>query len=174
MRIILLLFVTAAISTGAFAQTGVKWQKTAIGNSGAYVYMPGPCEPAVMEKSPDSSLVYTMNSVVDNYVFDVVFVKMSERVGPDEMEPLLISYMDFLKGTFEVTSAAGYGKGHTLGTHDTAKGVLDYWTDKDGNSITIMGWIDAQYIAVLAITGTKSADYNVSDVFRKGIRFPGD
>ncbi len=174
MRYTLLFWMLAAFTTGLFAQEGVKFQKVAIGNSGAYAYMPGPCDPAVLEKSPDSSLVYTMNTVVDNFVFDVVLVKLNVYVAPQEVEPLLESYLDFLKTPLEIVSAAGYGKGHTLTTHPAAKGILDYWKDKDGNEVKVMGWADTQYIAVMIITGKTTPNLGVSDVFMKGIRFPGD
>jgi hypothetical protein len=160
-----------------YTQTTVPhFEKTAVGKSGAYAYMPAKAGEATEEYSPDSSKVYTLNCSLDKYNFDVIFVKLREPVsGNADIETLLVAYLDYLKEALQVTKATGYGKGHTLDTHTTATGIIDYWSDAENNEMSVTGWADGNYIAVLLITG--SAQYpntSVSQVFFKGIRFPGD
>ena len=176
MRHIIIFFISIAPLFATSQSTAPHFEKKAIGKSGAYAYLPGQVEDVDLSYSPDSSKVYTIGSTIKDYRFDVIFVALSTPAQSDEdVSPLLEAYMDYLKGALEVTSSAGYGKGRTLSTHPAAKGMIDYWKDKDKNEMTVTGWADKKYIAVLVITGPEQyPQVSVADVFFKGFRFPGD
>ncbi len=165
-----------AIGTFSQAQKAPKFEKTPIGNSGAYVYMPAKGEPAELTYSEDKSKVYTMNVEFDDYLYDVVFVELAEPLESETIaEGMLIEYIDYLKTVLETKECAGYGKGRTLSTHNGARGVIDYCKDSDNYELQITGWADKKYLAVLIITGEHQyPNPSVSDIFFKGIRFPGD
>ncbi len=88
---------------------------------------------------------------------------------------MLIEYIDYLKTVLETRECVGYGKGRTLSTHKGSVGVIDYCEDRDNSEVQIAGWADKKYMAVLIITGEhQDPNSSVSDIFFKGIRFPGD
>lgn len=173
---LLLLFV----GSSAFSQNSLRFTKYDVGTSGCKLYLPDTPDPVDLSYSPDSSKVYTIEALDSTtnayYHFGAIVVDLKGgALADDEKEDMIISYMDYLKTAFNIESSAGYGKGHTLTTHETAKGVLDYWVDKDGDHWKVMGWAAEQYIIVQFVYGPR--DYpntNVLDIFFKGIRFPGD
>jgi hypothetical protein len=155
-----------------FGQSTPRFQKANILTSGCAAYFPNGIPAFEMTLSEDSSKVYTGEVNVDNYVFGIICVKLSEKVG-SEKEDLLINYLDFLKSAFKIKGSAGYGKGHTLESCPSAVGVIDYWEDADGTKYQIKGWINESYLAVLYINGkTDYPNLNIANVFLNGFRFP--
>lgn len=172
----LLLFL---LSAPLFAQKAPKFAKYPIGNSGLNIYLPAQPDSVTLAYSPDSSKVYTIESLDSSsgkyYHFGAIVVDLKEKLAGGEEEDMIIAYLDYLKTAFEITESAGYGKGHTLETHPAAKGVIDYWKDKEGDEWRIFAWADTNYVVVMFEYGP--GDYpneNVIEIFRKGIRFPGD
>ncbi|MFO0749767.1 MAG: hypothetical protein U1F43_29465 [Myxococcota bacterium] len=65
---------------------------------------------------------------------DGIGVRFKEPMAEgDDLKGVLTSYMDYLKTTFGITGAAGYGLGHRLDSEPEARGVIDFWVDKDGD-----------------------------------------
>lgn len=154
------------------------WQKVDIGASGCKAYFPGiPPEATVMLTS-DSSKMYTMSLPSDHwegYYFNLITVVLKDGQFTGNEENMLISYMDFLKQQFGVTEAMGYGKGHTLDTHPTSKGIIDYWENSDGYYFTLTGWCAEDILTIMYVVGEQNhLDYNICNMFFKGFRFPGD
>lgn len=149
--------------------------KTDIGQSGCAAYLPEGMPAFGLDKSEDSSDVYTSEIELDSFVFGCIAVRFSEpfiNSSPEEMEELLISYMEFLKGPFEITGATGYGKGHRLDGFPEARGVIDYWEDGNGNQYAVKGWVNQKYIGFLYIGGAKEYPYvNVQQMYLDGFRF---
>jgi hypothetical protein len=152
--------------------------KINIGESGCTAYMIGKPGEVSVSKSPDGSDIFTVESISQkwpDHQFGLILVRL---VGMDEgvvKEQLLMAYMDYLKGQFSITASAGYGKGHTLETHPTAKGVIDYWEGSDGLKWVLKGWTAEDFLVVMFISGPETFDnINVQQVFFNGIRFPGD
>lgn len=152
--------------------------KIEIASSGCSAYMIGKPGEVSISNSPDGSEIFTVESVSQkypDYQFGVILVKL---IGIDEnvdREQLLMAYMDFLKTPFSITASAGYGKGHTLETHASAKGVIDYWEGSDGLKWVLQGWAAEDYLVVMFISGPQTFDnVSIQKVFFNGIRFPGD
>jgi hypothetical protein len=135
------------------------------------------CDPKEFEKtfSEDSSIVYTGDCEADSLTYGIICVKLKEAVNSGEdAEELMISYLDYLKSIFEITTAAGYGKGQTLSGNPGARGVIDYWKDKEGNEQKVKGWTDGKFISVMYIKANGELEETEKmNAFLNGFRFPG-
>lgn len=149
-------------------------KKYPVSKSGCSIYMF--CDPGEFEKSysEDSSKVYTGECVKDGFTYGLICVQLKDSVSSgQDGEALLESYLDFLKGQFNIRSASGYGKGMHLNNNEDIIGIIDYWQSEDKNQWSIQGWTDGKIIAVLYVKGMEQADYNKQQLFFKGFRFPG-
>jgi len=135
------------------------------------------CDPGNFELSisPDSSAVYTGECKDGNITYDVICVKMKEKIDSlNDAEAVLIQYLDYLRTSFEITEAAGYEKGqHLKGMEKTTRGVLDNWKDKDGMNIKVKGWTNGKYISVHLVISAEKIDETKTSVFLDGIVFAG-
>ncbi len=149
--------------------------KTAIGSSGCSAYLPAGMPEFEQSKSEDDADVYTSEIALDSFVFGCIAVKFATPFTDSksaELEDLLIAYMDYLQGAFEITDAVGYGRGHTLEAYPDARGVLDYWEDDEGNQFAVMGWIDGNALGFLYIGGGREYPlFTVQEMYLKGWRF---
>jgi hypothetical protein len=176
---ILTMVLLAALQTLVLAQKAPRFTKTPVGDSGTFIYLPGAPVDQTVSYSPDSSKVYTIEAVDSSqgasYRFGAIVVNLNNVDLKDMEEEMLTQYMDYLKGMFGVKESAGYGKGHTLSTHPTAKGVLDYWLDTEGTHWKVKGWAAESTLFVLFIYGPEDyPNVNVSELFFNGARFRGD
>lgn len=165
----LFLVLLSSLSFGLRAQS---LKKSPISQSGCtlYTYCDLKFESSL---SPDSSKVYTGECAKDQISWGVICVKLSEaKTDPDQAEELLISYMDYLKSSFNIKKAAGYGKGHRLNKDESTRGVLDYWEDPDKKNWKIKGWTNGRFIAVLYAYSLQELPENKVNVFLDGFRFP--
>ena len=174
---LLLLFLFPALFL--YGQTAPHFIKTDIGDSGTQIYLPGKPDPIAVSYAQDSSVVYTIETVDstsgDLYHFGCIVVNLNGVDLTGQEEDILISYMDYLQSAFEIESSAGYGKGHILSTHPSAKGVLDYWEDADQTHWIVKGWAAESTLFVMFIYGPEDyPNQNIVDVFFNGARFKGD
>ncbi|MBN8677957.1 MAG: hypothetical protein J0M29_07010 [Chitinophagales bacterium] len=173
--IVFLLLHTAVLC----AQKAPRFAKTPVGDSGASIYLPGAPTEQNVSYSPDSSRVYTIETVDSTqgaaYHFGAIVVNLNHVDLKAIEEDMLTQYMDYLKETFDVKQAVGYGKGHTLDTHPSAKGMLDYWLDGSGSHWAVKGWAAESTLFVLFIYGPEDyPNVNVAQLFLNGARFAGD
>jgi len=148
-------------------------KKYDIGSSGCKAYFF--CNPGEFELSysADSSKVYTAECKADSLSWGLICVALKEpgSIGP-EAEDVLASYLDYLKTAFNIVSSAGYGKGHTMTNYADARGMIDYWKDKDGDEWKIKGWTDGKFIAVMYVYAKGKLDEtNKVNLFLDGFRF---
>ena len=126
-----------------------------------------------ISKSTDSSDIYTGECAIADVTYGIICVKLLNPVADLQMaEDLLIAYMDFLKQSFEIASAAGYGKGHRLNNNENTRGIIDYWKEKDNNNWKVKGWTDGKHIAVLYAYTLKTLAEQKVNVFLDGFRLP--
>lgn len=126
-----------------------------------------------LSKSHDSSDIYTGECVVTDITYGIICVNLLNRVSDLQLaEDLLISYLDYLKQSFGITSSVGYGKGHRLNGNETTRGILDYWQDKTNNNWKIKGWTDGKFIGVLYAYSAKTMPEQKINVFLDGFRLP--
>lgn len=176
---LLLFAVFLALAWTPAQTTAPKFARYNISDSGCKIFLPAKPDPVTMDYSPDTSKVYTIECLDSTYKsffhFGSIVVDLKDTLKDGEVEDMLIAYLDYLKTAFNITEAAGYGKGHTLSTHPSAKGVIDFWKDKDGDEWSIKAWGDRHILFVMFIYGPKEyPNYNVKEVFFNGARFPGD
>lgn len=167
-KIALLLIAAFSLYTGS-AQLIKKYP---ISNSGcaAYMYCAAKFE---VSKSQDSSLVYTGECTTGEVTYGVICVKLlTPLTDLDMAENLLIAYADHLKGSFDITQSAGYGKGHHLNNNDNTRGILDYWQDNDKNNWKIKAWTDGKFIGFLYAYSKKELPDTKINVFLDGFRMP--
>ncbi|MCC6413727.1 MAG: hypothetical protein IT270_18915 [Saprospiraceae bacterium] len=179
MRFFILFALFLASESQMTAQTAPRFTKTPIGNSGCSIYLPGKPDPLDISKSPDSSVVYTIETIDSTsgkyFRFGTILVDLKDMELAGIEEDMLVSYMDYLKTAFDVVEAAGYGKGHSLSTHPSAKGVLDYWKDSSGDEWVVKGWAAESTLFVMFVYGPEAyPNYTIVDTFFKGARFKGD
>ena len=176
----LFVFVLLLLSIFSSAQTsGPRFSKYPIGESTVQIYFPSQPGEVYVDYSPDSSMVYTVectdSSTGQDFQFGAIVVNLKDEIEEDLQEELLVSYLDYLKESFNIESAAGYGKGHTLTTHESAKGIIDLWEDEDLQKWEITGWIAENTIVVLFEYGPDEyPNKSVIEIFMKGVRFSGD
>ncbi len=166
----IILIVFLAITWSLSSQSIKKYN---IANTGCYAYMF--CDPGTfsLEKSPDSSEVYTAQCNMDSVEYDIIVVKLNSGIEDlNAAEDVVIAYMNHLKSVFNVNKSAGYGKGSRLNNDEKTRGILDYWEDTTGNQIKIKGWTNGKLIAVLAVSSKADINENKANLFLDGIRFP--
>ena len=163
------IIISLLISTSVFSQS---LKKTAIGNSGCSLYSYCPLK-IEMAASKDSSLIYTGECVIDAVSYGVICVKLlNPRSDLSQAEELLVAYLDYLKASFEITSAAGYGKGHRLNNNENTRGILDYWEDKEKNKWKVKAWTDGKFIGVMYVFSKKELPESKVNVFLESFRLP--
>lgn len=172
-RIFLLLLLPATL----FAQSPSPLTSYPIGNSGCAILLPSVPDPVTMSYSPDSSKVYTIECIDSSlgkyYHFGTVVVKLKEAWGPGEEYELITGYMDYLKTTFSVDSAKGYGTTGPLASRPEAVGVSDRWIDSDGDCWRVVGWAKPDMLFVMFVYGPKEyPDEEYLKKFFQGAAFP--
>ncbi len=149
-------------------------KKYPLGKSGCYAYFL--CNPGEFnaDKSPDSSEVYTGECTKDSVSYGAICVKLKDTY--DDMsvaENLLVMYLDFLKSSFKVTTAAGYGKGHRLKKKENTRGIVDYWKDEDGANWKVKGWTNGKYVSVMYVLTKGEVPEIKANAFLDSLVFPG-
>ena len=165
------LFIFLLLLSGGLTH-GQSLKKYPIGNSGcsAYIY----CAPKFdISKSQDSSQVYTGECAQDGINYGIICVKLLNPLTDLTMaENLIINYADHLKGTFDITKSAGYGKGYRMNNNEQTRGIIDYWQDAEKNNWKIKAWTDGQYIGFLYAYSLKELPETKINVFLDGFRIP--
>jgi hypothetical protein len=155
-----------------------EWQKIDIGDSGCKAYFPGTLPEAEVTYSHDGSKMYIVDLLTDywgDFRFVTITVVLKDGTFIGQEEEMLMAYMDFLKGQFGVNASANYGRGHTLSTHPSANGVINFWGCENGDKIRTTGWAAENILTVMMIIGSEEFEhYNIAEMFFKGFRFPGD
>ncbi|MBK7174021.1 MAG: hypothetical protein IPH84_12475 [Bacteroidales bacterium] len=170
---LLIICLLMIVICAAMSQDQLK--KYDIGDSGCSAYFYNNPGQAEVSFSPDSSKVYTLESLDESgNTYSIIVVDLAIDLPGEEVENILISYLDYLKEQFGVLSSAGYGKGHKLDTHASAKGINDFWSSQE-DDISVKAWGDPGYLAVMMVFSAKGTDvFSKSQVFFNGFRFPGD
>jgi len=166
----------SAISVFGQEQSSSAFRKYPVGATGCSAYLPETPGDWTVEKSEDGSDVYTLTQVWQGLSLDLIVVQFNvplSDVPNEELEALLISYLDYLKDSFSITESVGYGKGQLLPGDETAIGVLDFWKDSGGAHSKVKGWINETNLAVLLVTSdTDPSEEGITDLFLNGFRFP--
>jgi len=165
-----LLFAFFLFTAGAGAQ-GLK--KYPVSNSGCYLY--SYCESKYdVDYSEDSSKVFTGECVAGDVTYGVICVKLLNAINDlGAAEELMVSYVDFLKTSFDIKKTAGYGRGHRLNNNENTRGILDYWEDGELDKWKIKAWTDGKYIGFMYAYSRKELPEAKVNVFLESFRLPG-
>lgn len=164
---LLLIFSVSAV----FSQSIKKYE---IGNSGCRVYSFCDHGKFEMAYSQDSAKVYTSECGNDDVYYGVICIELVKEITPvADAEEVLVSYLDYLKTAFKISSAAGYGKGHRLKQNENTRGIIDYWKDEEKNNWKVKGWTDGKFIAVLYVYSKKELVETKVNAFLDGLLFKG-
>ncbi len=148
-----------------------KYQISETGYSSYFPADPGKFE---VQKSEDDLLLYLGETEVQSCKYGLILVLFEDKLAgssKEELQDLLISYMDHLKTSFEITGSAGYGKGHTLDSNPDAQGVIDYWENAAGLQYAVKGWIDKNALGFLYVSAKELPNINYQNLFLNGFRF---
>ena len=147
-------------------------KKVPVGGSGCFVYTY--CEfKFEKEYSEDSSEIYVSECAKDDMTYGVICVKLKEAANDlDRAEESMINYLDYLKTSFGIEKAVGYGRGHHLNNNENTRGVLDYWEDAQKRNWKIKAWTDGKYIGVLYGYSAKELHEQKLNVFLDSFRLP--
>jgi hypothetical protein len=127
-----------------------------------------------VDLSEDSSKVYTGECAVGDVSYGVICVKLLTPVTDLTMaEDLVISYLDYLKVSFDIKKATGYGKGHRLNNNENTRGILDYWEDKNLDKWKVKAWTDGKFIGFMYAYSKKELPETKVNVFLESFRLPG-
>ncbi|TND10405.1 MAG: hypothetical protein FD123_47 [Bacteroidetes bacterium] len=125
--------------------------------------------------TPDSSQRFTgTKDVGGGFTFGFIAVKFQEfdNSTPDELEDLLVTYLDSVQKSWNIVKTNGYGGGKTLASDSKARGVIDYWSDKDGKEYALKGWANKTGLCVLYIQGPNIYPHTtIADSFFDQFRF---
>jgi hypothetical protein len=152
---------------------GQNLRKYPISNSACSLY--NYCESKYdVDYSEDSSKVYTGECTSGEVTYGVICIKLLHPLDDlKAAEDLMISYVDYLKVSFDIKSAVGYGKGHVLANNENTRGILDYWEDKSQDKWKIKAWTDGKYIGFMYAYSKKELPENRVNLFLESFRFPG-
>lgn len=168
-KILILFFISFSLMI--FAQVP-RFAKYKVDNTAMQIYLP--TEPK-WDKSTtgDGSEVYIYDELFGTMNYTAIIIKISNTITKKDPENLLISYLKFSEDSvFFLDQKAGFGKGHTLENQANVQGILQMGKNKAGKEYKILGWTDGKYIAILATSSMEEMNYNIQEMFLRGIRFP--
>ncbi|MCU0334528.1 MAG: hypothetical protein MUF62_05690 [Chitinophagaceae bacterium] len=138
------------------------WQRYKLGNSGCSVNLPERPADTDFSLDIDSNKVYNTKAELvlggQRYYFSVTAMLMREELAPEDSEAAfdqLSSYMDYIKSTQNIIDETSYKKINNLARGKLAKGQTATWTDQQGQTYHVMGWINGRTVAVLYVFGEK-------------------
>jgi hypothetical protein len=88
-----------------------------------------------------------------------------------QAQDIVVEDRDYLKQSFSIKKAVGYGKDNRLNNDENTRGVVDYWEDGDKNSYKVKAWTNGKFIGVLFAYSLKPLVDTKVDVFLNGLRF---
>jgi hypothetical protein len=122
------------------------------------------------ELSEDGQKVWASEAEVPGgFLFGLVAVRFDPPFtedSPDDLEEVLISYLDFLSNNLDIEGTVGVGRGHASPRDPSLRGVIDFWEGFDDSQWAVKGWIGPKGLAVAYVTGDREyPHYNVEQAF---------
>jgi len=163
----------AGVSADESKQPVPRFERVPVGDTGFEAFVPRGFPTFEANTSQDGSLVASGELAVGDFHFVVIGVRFKQALAPEDAEGVLEGYLDFLKTQLSIKEAAGYGKGHRLDDEPEARGMIDFWVDKDGDEWAIKGWVTPKHLVFFAVYGRGEYPYfNAKQMFFEGVRFP--
>lgn len=135
-----------------------------------------PANPGAAEVSLNNSELeeYTMEVSSNGKRYGMQLVLLGNNfVNSDKetLESLLVSYMQLLKLSYDVTSGIGYIRNQKHPSNADANGILDFWEDERGAQWAVKGWVDNTALVVLYVYTPNPDGMSVPYEFLDGFSF---
>lgn len=135
-----------------------------------------PANPGKAEVSLSDNELYVYASEVEfaGVRYGLVMIPLENNFINSEkevLESVLISYMNFLKLSFDITSSIGFIKEQRHPRNERATGILDFWEDEKKAQWAVKGWIDNDVLAILYVNSQNPSSMPVPYGFLDGFAF---
>ncbi len=162
-----------AVFTSISAQT-IQLKNYSINNTGYSALFPA--DPGKADFSMNNSELeeYMMEVSSNGKRYGLQLVLLGKNFlnsDKETLESLLVSYMQLLKLSYDVTSGIGYIREQKHPSNSDANGILDFWEDERGGQWAVKGWVDRNALAVLYVHTRSAADMRVPYEFLDGFSF---
>jgi hypothetical protein len=138
---------------------------------------------ALFPINPGKADVTLNNSELEEYMMEVssdgkryglqlvLLEKNFLNSDKETLESLLVSYMQLLKLSYDVTSGIGYIREQKHSSNADANGILDFWEDERGAQWAVKGWVDNTALVVLYVYTPNPDGMSVPYEFLDGFSF---
>jgi hypothetical protein len=168
------LLFTVLLLQSVITTYGQALKKYPIGKSGcsAYFYSnPGKFDITTTE---DSSIMYAAECTAANVTYEVICIKLKQKAtNLDRAAEVLEQYLEYLKGSYTITTSEGYIRGLRLQKKESTRGIKDTWGDLDRNHIKVKGWTNGRFMVVLMVLSPEELNKAKTDKYLDGLLFPG-
>lgn len=135
-----------------------------------------PADPGKAEFSMNNSELeeYTMEVSSNGKRYGLQLVLLEKNFlnsDKETLESLLVSYMQLLKLSYDVTSGIGYIREQKHPSNANANGILDFWEDERKAQWAVKGWVDNTALVVLYVHTPNPDGMTVPYEFLDGFRF---
>lgn len=142
-----------AALTSVTAQT-TQFKNYPIDNTGYSVLFPSDPGPPEVSLNNSELMEYTMEVSSNGKRYGMQLVLLEKNFlnsDKETLESLLVSYMQLLKLSYDVTSGIGYIREQKHASNADANGILDFWEDERGAQWAVKGWVDNTALVVLYV-----------------------
>lgn len=170
---ILITFCFTAACTSLSAQT-LQYKNYPINHTGYFALFPADPGKAEVSISDNELEVFSSEMEYSDMRFGVILVLLEDKFiysDRETLESLLISYMEFQKLSYDITSSIGYIKGQAHPAKPSATGVLDFWEDERGAQWAVKGWIANDALAFVYVNSRDPLAMQVPYAFLDGFGF---
>lgn len=142
-----------AACTSLIAQD-VRYKNYPVGSTGFSALFPA--DPGAPEVTLNNSELeeYTMEVSSNGKRYGMQLVLLGTNFLNSEketLESLLVSYMQLLKLSYDVTSGIGYIREQKHPSNPDANGILDFWEDERHAQWAVKGWVDKNALVVMYV-----------------------
>ncbi|MGE0637432.1 MAG: hypothetical protein AB7G44_03345 [Bacteroidia bacterium] len=152
----------------------VRYKNYPVGTTGYSVLFPA--DPGAPEFTLNNSELeqYTMEVSSNGKRYGMQLILLGTNfINSDKetLESLLVSYMQLLKLSYDVTSGIGYIREQKHPVNADANGILDFWEDERGAQWAVKGWVDKTVLVVMYVYTPNPDGMNVPYEFLDGFSF---
>ncbi len=125
-----------------------------VDNTGYFALFPANPGIAEVTMSDNELKAYSLEVEYASEHYGLVLILLEDKFAQSDRETLqnlLISYMEFMKMSYDISSSIGYIKGQVNITNPTAMGIQDFWEDQNGLQWAVRGWVTNEALAVLYV-----------------------
>lgn len=143
-----------------------------ISNTGCSIRIPG--ETFRLDKTysetGDQLFLSSVAKGKANYGF--ILARLHDKITEiTEAEQVLFDFMEGLLDPLAIDHTTGMSAGHEHRFTKTARGMLEYWQDDEGNDWKVKGWTNGRFMALLYVKNFTEESIKEVDEFLNSFRF---